>query len=217
MFDAAFAGIFGGGGFRSSSASGKLNFLRWLNEKSEQKYFLSYYEKASQTIENGDLSLSDCYFHQQKLLDELDLYLDGQPSRKNPAHLQEGIAATESWFLIRMLEYLLRSVNQRKITGMELQFAWKDAVLQYLSESEASQIPVVRLLYRMYQVQEAPDDKSSYDALRKMLTEQAPELSKGERLNLFTLLINHSIRRLKPRKGRIPDRYFCSVPRNRSH
>lgn len=182
--------------FRNRKGLHKKFLLESLNDLAEEKYFLRYYSESLAQLQNSPLPQEDLMQERMYLEEEYNRFVRRQPDRIAPFHWQEVMENMGTSFLLRMLKYIIISLNWQKITGKSLELLWLEPVLELLRETEARQTPTIRMFYGLYHILSHPEDTEGYFNLRALIKAYGDLLSQSEMYNLYISLVNYASRRV---------------------
>ena len=172
----------------------KKHLIIEANKRSLNKIAASNIKLAFSELEKDPVRNGEYYYNQYLLLEEKSwlLLLD---STAGIANLQESYSRYCNSFLINILRYYVRILNETMIVRYKHELYFIDKILDMVEGSRFLDVPAIAVHYHMVRALQDTSDKTSYYNSRDLLFKQGAKLGKEIETNLYITITNYCTRR----------------------
>lgn len=174
--------------------------LRSLNGRNSEKNLRSQLNARNRLLQKTPLRNTDIHLHQ---IETLRLEMAGSDARteKHQAQFQQLSGEIDVFFILHKLQLACAALTHQRMFRVKYELGMLDAVLNHIEQYGLLKVPEVSICYNCYKMLSAPDDPTSFFAMKAQMPQTRVLFEPKETRTFFTHLINFCISRINKGEG----------------
>jgi hypothetical protein len=174
----------------------KLFLSKALQERKQEKHFMSALEDLNKLNKKEGIRDSNFYFNQY-LIEEISYnHTSEKRNRSLDTSLQEVIDNLEIAYLSKSFKYYCEMLNRSNILQVEYNLNFFNEMMKYLVQGSFNDIPAIRIYLCIYISLKEFDNQENYYELLRLIDENEHAFSKKELRDMYVFAQNYCIKRI---------------------
>lgn len=184
--------------FQRDGAMADYYSLRGLSERGAARHFGLIFERTMRGMEAEPLRDAR-YFYQRYLLEDLDReHFARQEQRRASENLQPAADSLDYFYLTEKLKYTCAMLNSQHIVSASYSLHFVDEVRCFVEANPLPDgAPGIAVYYRIFRLLTLDDAPEDFEALKKLLAENAQRFSRDELAVQYQYALNYCIRQIR--------------------